>query len=161
MQFRTIIRTVRNHYRQVQERCGVSGAQLWALAAVESGKGIKVNDVARHLAIHQSTASNLIDKLEEMSMVERRRSDDDRRVVCVYITPAGRALLRRAPKPAQGVLPGALEALSAHEVRALRAHLDSLIRRMHARVTSTGMTPIAELLSGDSARAGGRRRGPS
>jgi DNA-binding MarR family transcriptional regulator len=160
MQFRTIIRTVRNHYRQVQERCGVSGAQLWALAAVEAGKGIKVNDVARHLAIHQSTASNLLDKLEAMSMVERRRSDDDRRVVCVHITTVGRALLRRAPKPPQGVLPGALQALSGHEVRALRAHLDSLIRRMHIRVTSNGMTPMAEILS-DSAPTGGRRRGRS
>jgi DNA-binding MarR family transcriptional regulator len=160
MQFRTIIRTVRHHYRQVQERCGVSGAQLWALAAVEAGKGIKVNDVARHLAIHQSTASNLLDKLEEMRMVERRRSDDDRRVVRVHITTLGRALLRRAPKPAQGVLPGALQALSAHEVRALRAHLDSLIRCMHTRVTSSGMTPMAELLS-DSAPKGGRRHGGS
>src|SRR5689334_8147980 len=152
MQFRVIIRTIRRHYRQVQERCGVSGAQLWALAAVGAGNGTKVNDLARVLAIHQSTASNLLDKLERMNMIERRRSDHDRRVVFVHITAAGRGLLRRAPRPAEGVLPRALQALPQRDVRALHANLELLIGRMHIRVARDGMTPMSDILESEKTR---------
>jgi DNA-binding MarR family transcriptional regulator len=154
MQFRMIIRAVREHYRQVQERCGVSGAQLWALAAVGAAKGIKVNDIARDLAIHQSTASNLVDVLEAKGAVERRRNAEDGRVVCVYITAAGRAVLRRAPKPSRGVLQQALEDLSDREVNALRKHLNELLRHMHTHI-GAGTMPISDLLDGNGS---GRRR---
>src|SRR3981081_2764965 len=59
-QFRVIFKSVRRHYRSVEERSGISGALLWALAQVAANPGSQVGDLARALAIHQSTASNLL-----------------------------------------------------------------------------------------------------
>ena len=59
-QFRILVKSIRSHYQQVEARSGVSGAQLWALAHIAGSPGSKVGELARALAIHQSTASNLV-----------------------------------------------------------------------------------------------------
>ena len=64
-QFRVIFKSIRRHYRSVEERSGISGALLWALAQVAANPGSQVGDLARALAIHQSTASNLLRSLAE------------------------------------------------------------------------------------------------
>ena len=58
--FRIIFRSVRRHFHEVEEQCGISGSQLWALSVVAQSPGIRVKDLARSMAIQQSTASNLV-----------------------------------------------------------------------------------------------------
>lgn len=64
--FRVVFRSIQRHYRSVQTRAGIGGAQLWALAQVAKSPGLKVGDRARGLAVHQSTASNLIRDLSRL-----------------------------------------------------------------------------------------------
>lgn len=45
--FRIIFRSVRRHFHEVEERCGISGSQLWALSVVVQSPGIRVKDLAR------------------------------------------------------------------------------------------------------------------
>lgn len=46
-------------------------------------------DLARALGIEGPTLTRHLDNLEEVGLVERRRSDEDRRAVRVALTPAG------------------------------------------------------------------------
>src|SRR5687768_16939394 len=55
--FRVIYGSVRQHFRQVQQVCGVSGSQLWILSEVLHAEGIGISDLASKLSIHQSTCS--------------------------------------------------------------------------------------------------------
>lgn len=64
------------------------------------------------MAVHQSTASNLMEKLESSGYILRTRSIDDKRVVYLEITPKGRALLEKCPPPYRGILPDALQNLN-------------------------------------------------
>lgn len=111
-QFRLIFRAVKRHFQSVEEACGVSGAQLWALAQIAGQPGIKVGELAKALAVHQTTASNLVDRLTRSGFIERRRSTRDQRVVELYPSHAGTTALGRAPEPLRGVLPDALAALT-------------------------------------------------
>lgn len=111
-QFRLIFRAVKRHFQSVEEACGVSGAQLWALAQIAGQPGIKVGELAKALAVHQTTASNLVDRLSRAGFIERRRSTRDQRVVELYPSHAGTTALGRAPEPLRGVLPDALAALT-------------------------------------------------
>src|SRR5437762_11244155 len=78
-QFRVIVKSIKRHYQDVERRAGLKGAQLWALAQVAGSPGSTVGDLARALAIHQSTASNLLRGLETAGLVTRERQHRDQR----------------------------------------------------------------------------------
>ena len=89
-QFRVVINKIRANYRDVEKATGVSGAQLWALYAFASRPGIKVGELARELTIHQTTASNLLDRLAELGHILRKRKGADQREVTIHLTAQGR-----------------------------------------------------------------------
>lgn len=53
---------------------------------------IKVSDLAQSIDCDAGNTSGLLDRLEEMSLVERVLSGDDRRVRLIQLTPKGRKL---------------------------------------------------------------------
>src|SRR5690349_7442757 len=72
-QFRMVIKSIRRHYAAVQRQADISGAHLWVLAHIAKKPGGRVGDVARALAIHPSTASNLIRGLAASRMIVQKR----------------------------------------------------------------------------------------
>lgn len=68
--------------------------QWIVLMAVRDGIATTAAEVARHLDHDPGATTRLIDQLEERSLLERKRSSDDRRVVRLSITPAGKAVAR-------------------------------------------------------------------
>jgi len=144
-QFRVIIQSIKTHYQGVERQCGVSGAQLWALGQIGETPGITVGELARALAIHQSTASNLLARLEALSLVERTRGREDQRVVSIQLTARGRGVLRRAPKPFRGVLQQALTELPSSTLAGLHTHVGRLIRQMGAPPRGAESMPISTI----------------
>lgn len=144
-QFRMVIKAIRHHYLQVKRRSDISGAHLWALAHVAENPGGRVGDVAKALAIHPSTASNLIRRLASRTMIVPKRKGKDRRAVQLYIAKKGLAALKRAPKPLIGVLQQALADLPGSSVDALHRHLDELISVMKKKDVRARGLPISEM----------------
>lgn len=137
-QFRAVARSVNRHFHAVERQCGISGSQLGALAAVTANPGLKVTELAQRLALHQSTASNLIDLLVRKGLLERRRSDHDLRVVRLHATAAGERLVARAPVPLDGLLTHALRQLDAGTLTALHGNLVRLMDSMSLPATGDG-----------------------
>jgi DNA-binding MarR family transcriptional regulator len=145
-QFRVIFKSLRSHYREVQQRTGISGAQLWVLARVAASPGSHVGEVARSLAIHQSTASNLLKSLERRRLVARERRGADQRNVQLYATAKGLRLLRRAPQPLIGVLQQALTELPAPVLAGLHVSLARVIAAMKVkRLAAARAMPLSEM----------------
>jgi len=140
--FRLVFKAVQQHSQWVENRCGVSSAQLWALWELSETPGLRVSDLAKSLSIHQSTASNLLDKLEKSGLIRRDRSGPDQRVVQLHLTEAGRAVLERAPKPARGILQNALFNLPAEELRSLTHNLEILLACMKISDGQAAMEPL-------------------
>src|SRR5262249_35606526 len=145
--FRQIVATAKRHFQSVQKECGISGAQLWALWQISADPGIKVGDLARHMSVHQSTASNLVDRLEAKELVRRERKRSDQRVVRLFCTAAGRSVLDKAPGPARGVLPEAVGQLSDRELQRIETALGTLARRIKMIDKQGGKRPLSELIS--------------
>ena len=144
-EFRLIFKTVRRHFQSVEAKAGVSGAQVWVLAQVAGQPDIRVTELARALAIHQTTASNLVDRLDSAGMLQRRRDPADQRVVRLRVTAAGRRALANAPGPAQGVLPAALKRLTRAELTELKQRLAKLARLLPLRDARGRKTPLSEM----------------
>lgn len=144
-QFRIVIRSIKRHYQWVEKRCGVSGAQLWAMERVAASPGMSPSDLAAQLAIHPSTASNLLARLEELGMVRRSRRSPDQRRVQLAITPRGAAVLRKAPRPLKGVLQQALVDMSPAGLAALQRHLNDLLALMRVRDDAARTTLLSDI----------------
>ncbi len=142
-QFRIVFNTVKAHFRQVERDTGIGGAQLWALSEIRAMPGIGVNDLARALDVHQSTASNLVRSLLDKGLVMADRNGRDRRIVLLSLLPPGAALLDAAPAPFAGVLPGALAGLDLATLQRLENDLASVIALLKADPASAKV-PLAE-----------------
>jgi len=128
--FRVIFNAVKNHFRSVEKKAGVSGAQLWALSVIHASPGSGVNQLAGAMDLHQSTASNLVRALTEAGMVVSAREGDDRRAVQLYLTAKGRKVLAKAPGPFTGILADALLHLDEKTLARLDRDLAALNERI-------------------------------
>lgn len=142
--FRLVFNAVKTHFREVEKKAGVAGAQLWALSVVRDRPGIGVGDLARAMDVHQSTASNLVKTLLERKLLEARKNDVDRRTVQLHLLPAGVVVLRRAPGPFTGVLPQALATLDAQTLAQLDKDLGKLIEAIDVDKRDAGI-PLGQV----------------
>jgi DNA-binding MarR family transcriptional regulator len=144
-QFRLIYGSVRQHLRRVEETCGVSGSQVWMMHELQSAPGIGVSELAQRLSIHQTTCSQLVDKLVARGYVEKTRSEQDQRRVGLAITKTASKVLKEVPGPAEGVLPEALMRLSDTTLGSLSAQLRKLIEALQLQDVQDANRPLADL----------------
>lgn len=144
-QFRVLLRSIKRHYQSVEQRAKLGGSQVWALSEIGSNPGISVGELARRLAIHLSTASNLVGRMAELGVITRERVQHDQRVVRLRITDSGRAALRRAPGPPIGLLQQALLDLPPARLSALQRELDALLGQMKRRDARAHAALLADL----------------
>ncbi|MBU6460813.1 MAG: MarR family winged helix-turn-helix transcriptional regulator [Proteobacteria bacterium] len=143
--FRTVVKSVKRHSEKIKEQCGVSGAELWVLSELLNKPGMRSSDLARVLAIHQSTLSNLLDKLDRKKLIWRERGRTDQRVVRLYLTESGEEVITHAPGPSQGVLIDALRHLSDEVVVSLETNLGILVQSMKLKDETLPMDPLSPI----------------
>jgi len=142
--FRLVFNAVKTHFRQMERKAGLGGAQLWALSVIRDQPGIGVVRLANAMDIHQTTASNLVKALVTAGFVAARRDGADRRTVQLHATQAGLRVLRKAPAPLAGVLPDALQRLDKATLERLDRDLGRLIAELGADVRAAGI-PLAQM----------------
>ena len=143
--FRTIFGSARIYDAEVRRTCGISGSQLWALAEVAGRDGMSVNRLAEGMALHQSTASNLVNALVDRGLVRRVRDSADQRVVHLHVSAEGKRVLLRVPGPHAGLLVDAIRRLGEGQLDELRAALEVLVAIMqHSAAATAGETLLGE-----------------
>jgi DNA-binding MarR family transcriptional regulator len=144
-EFRMIVGSARRHDADVRRIAGISGSQLWALAEIARSDGMRVNDLSERMALHQTTASNLINALVERKLIRRGKDDEDQRVVRLHLTTDGKKMLLRAPGPYAGLLVDALRHLKAPDLRRLNDALRLLTTVLRdSAVDAAGQTLMGE-----------------
>lgn len=140
--FRIVFKSANRHFHEIEKKAGIGGASLWALAEIAESGNLTVSGLAKAMAVHQSTASNLMEKLESSGYVLRTRSTEDRRVVYLEITPKGRATLEKSPPPYRGILPDALMRLDATTLEELNQNLNKLVSSLEHKQVNAGYEPL-------------------
>ena len=104
-----------------------------------------VNGLAERMALHQSSASNLVNALVESKLIRRLRDSSDQRIVHLYVTAEGRRMLLRVPGPHAGLLVDGLRRLEEDELDGLQEALEVLVRVMQRSAASAaGETLLGE-----------------
>jgi DNA-binding MarR family transcriptional regulator len=88
------------------------------------GKAMPCLEIAQRTITVVPGITGLIDRLEEAGLVSRLRSDEDRRVVNVSITPAGEEVLARLDEPLLELHRKMLAHFSAEEMAELSRLLE-------------------------------------
>lgn len=128
--FRIIVSAAQKYSQRVEKQLGVTGAQLWIMKEIDVMPGLRVGEVAKKLAIHQTTASNLLDALEKKEMICKTRLATDQRIVNLTLTDKGRAVLQKAPEPVRGLLPEALSQMTGDDLSRVGEGMDVLLKRI-------------------------------
>lgn len=105
---------------------GITSQQGSILFMVASGKCLLAAELAREYGIDASAITRLIDRLEKRGLLTRVRSNEDRRVVRLALTPEGLAIAARMPAIFTGVMDNLLGGFTPEEV----GFLKSMLRRV-------------------------------
>ncbi len=123
---RRVFQVVNEQSKRAEKKTGITGPQLWAIKTIAQESPIMVSEIARCMYLHPATVVGILDRLEKQGLVMRIRSTEDRRVVKVELTGQGKALVRKAPVVAQGLLVAGLEKLSVNELNTIARSLDQM-----------------------------------
>jgi DNA-binding MarR family transcriptional regulator len=151
-QFRLIFGSMRQYFRLVEERCGMSGSQMWVLQEVQRTPEIGIGELATRLGVHQSTCSLLVDKLVASGCLIKKRQTADQRRVGLWLDASGLAALTALPGPAEGILPEALSKLPVVSLKTLHINLEELILHLPGKDESCAGTPLSELVASPDGR---------
>jgi DNA-binding MarR family transcriptional regulator len=112
---------------------GLTLSQYGLLELLVDRQSARVQELAAHAGITPSTATRILDALQRRGVVERTRSDEDRRAVAVSLTEAGRQVvhaeqewLRGRQRTFYAALPGAEQELAPDLLFRLAALIDEL-----------------------------------
>ena len=127
---RRIFRLIRLSSSATEKAHGVSFAQLFVLHELAGGEPFSIAELAARTATDPSSVSVVVARLVERGLARRRASKEDARRAEVLITASGRALLRKAPAPAQQRLVAAIVQQPKAEREALAATLTAIVAAM-------------------------------
>ncbi len=128
---RALVDTLYRSARGVEQRTGRTNAQISILRHVARHGPLTVNEVAAAVRTGQSTASLVLTRLQRAGLVRRVASREDRRRVLVEATVRGKALARRAPRPATDQLIAAVEKLPERDAAGIARCLAPLLKALH------------------------------
>jgi DNA-binding MarR family transcriptional regulator len=127
---RRLVHVMHAASRESERRLGVTGAQLVVLTQLRATPSMSVNALAERTMTHQSTVSVVVRRLVRRRLVKKVRAAEDARRVELTLTPAGTALLRRAPEVMQVRLARAIEGLDPGDRAVMARGLDYLVREL-------------------------------
>ncbi len=124
---RTVIAQLRVAIEQRIHDHGITHAQWMPLFKLASTKSATVADLARRCDLDAGSMTRLLDRLEAKQLCRRVRSESDRRVVNVEITPQGAEVCAPIPSILSEVNEQVLEGFSEEEREQLKAFLKRLL----------------------------------
>lgn len=83
--------------------------------------------LSEQVGMSTSSVSGIVDRLESMEWVERRRDQKDRRVVWVDLTPEGRSFVKQVPPLNPDFLKSQLRQMSPEDIQLLILQLRKFI----------------------------------
>ena len=133
MSLRRIIKSLQDYSQKVSSHFGITGPQLWVLKTIHQNGSLPLGELSKRMYLNPSTITGVVDRLEKKKNVLRDRSEKDRRVVRVQLTPKGGRLVKRAPKPIQGRLIYGLRKLKEDELLLICRSIEKLVEIMEAQ----------------------------
>jgi DNA-binding MarR family transcriptional regulator len=123
---RPVLLRLSRELRREAESLGVTSRQVTLLWLVRQRPGLSLRELAAEERISAPALSGHVDRLERAGLLERVRSEDDRRRVGLALTEDGARLLKRVRARRTTWLAQRLQTLEPAELAAVEAALEPL-----------------------------------
>jgi len=147
---RRILRATELYGRELAQAAGLTAVQFRVLQLVSERGHCTATEISHRMGVSQATVTSLVDKLVRRGMVERQRSQKDRRQTNIVMTDKGQAAIARAPDALQQRYVRKFEALEDWEQAMLVAALERVASMLDAE--DIDASPVLD--TGDFANSG-------
>lgn len=110
---------------------GLTLTQLRMLTYLRRGP-LAAGQLGQAIGISASSATRVLDRLEERGLISRRRRHRDRRLVEITIEPLGSRLVEETPVLRGSAIHRAIEAMGGEDRRRILASLEAFIEAVRA-----------------------------
>ncbi|MBN2220124.1 MAG: MarR family transcriptional regulator [Kosmotogaceae bacterium] len=132
---RTISTRIRREGRKVLRDFPITPAQFDVLQVLFFNGEKRMSDISRWLGITKSTTTGLVKRLIDADLVERRRSDKDRRSYIIDISDAGKTLIEKVIDRRVEYLMSVMTEIKSDQVKALEVIVKNLLEIMDSKKT--------------------------
>lgn len=98
---RRVIRATDLHSKYLAKTTGLTAPQILLLQTIRDRGAVTIGELATNMSLSQATVTTIMDRLEKRGLVQRERSQEDKRKVHAYLTDEGFTTLKHAPMPLQ------------------------------------------------------------
>jgi DNA-binding MarR family transcriptional regulator len=125
---RPVLLRLARELRKETEQLGITARQVTLLWLVKRSPGLSLAELAAEEGISPPALSGNVDRLERAGLLQRVRSQDDRRRVGLELTEAGAKLLRRVRARRTTWLAQRMRGLEPSELEAIETAIPALVR---------------------------------
>lgn len=129
--FLQLIEFSKKHILDESIKNEISPEQFKVLFQLYGKEKVNMNEIVENMYISNSASTILIDKLIKMELVERKRSDKDRRLVEVFMTNKGKELLSKIIQRRHRLINNVLDKLTEQEKKVVRESLSIFKKYSH------------------------------
>ena len=98
---------------------GLTGPQLTVIKLLEQLGDLSLSNLSDRIKAQNSTVTGIIDRMEREELVKRERSEQDRRMVLIRLTPKGAELAKRIQVQPMDLFRAALADLPERDIEEL------------------------------------------
>jgi len=128
-----LVNAIKNESEKCSQICGgLNEKELLIISFVAERKSVKMSEIADSLNAPLSTLTSIMDRLVEKNIIERVHSAEDRRVVNVALTSAGKKVFNTFSKRKEGSAEQVLSRYAPEEQEMLVTYISKLSESIRA-----------------------------
>lgn len=94
---RKIIQAVDIHSRKLNKKFGLTGPQLIVLHEISQNGQISITPLSRATSLSQATVTDITKRLQSRGYIDRKKREDDKRAVNLFLTEKGEEIIENLP----------------------------------------------------------------
>jgi DNA-binding MarR family transcriptional regulator len=102
-------------FRRFMDATGLSFSQVNILMGLVHGRSIGVSEIGEQLGVTNAAASQAVDRLVQLGLIQRTEDPEDRRAKRLALTQKGRTLIEEGVKARSKWTEGLTDALTAEQ----------------------------------------------
>jgi DNA-binding MarR family transcriptional regulator len=144
---RKIIRATDLQSKRIVKACGLTIPQIMVLRSIQQLGDVTVKKLSDDVSLSQATVTTILNRLESRKLVERVRSQQDKRIVHARLTAAGLEILNHTPPLMHENFIESFEQLHNWEQHQILSSLQRVAQMMNAE--SLDAAPLLDIDSFD------------
>lgn len=114
--FTELSKIIKHSLRKEFEAIGVTMPQGIVIATLIKSGEMKLSDLSTKVNLSNSTVTGIIDRLEHQGLVLRTRSEEDRRIIYVKVTPKVKAMYQEISHKSEAIFEDLLSSGTPEEL---------------------------------------------